>query len=118
MGVTLTLFLFLKPGQELDEGEEVTAEQLRALGQALQERLREAADIVEKLTASGWEAQMALYDIILSHPYITTAAQAEEKLQDLGIDPERVTIDEWEDEDEGDWDEEGDDGEDEGEGVG
>jgi hypothetical protein len=108
MGVTLMLFLFGKPGQELDEGEEVTAAQLRALGQSLQERLQETADIVEKLTGRGWEAQMALYDVFLSHPYISTAAQAEAQLQDLGIDPERVTIDEWEDEDEGEWDEEGD----------
>ena len=107
------LFLFGKPGQELDEGEEVTAEQLRGLAQSLQERLRETADIVEKLTGAGWEAQMGLYDIFLSHPYIDTAAQAEEKIRDLGIDPERVTIDEWEDEEEEDWDEEGDEGEDE-----
>ena len=106
MGVTLMLFLFGKPGQELDEGEEVTAAQLRALGQSLQERLQETADIVEKLTGRGWEAQMALYDVFLSHPYIDTAAQAEAQLQDLGIDPERLIIDEWEDEEEGDWDEE------------
>jgi hypothetical protein len=118
MGVTLMLFLFGKPGQELDEGGDVTAEQLRALAQGLHERLRETADIVEKLTDAGWEAQMGLYDIFLSHPYITTAAQAEEKLQDLGIDPERVIIDEWEDEDEGDWDEEAGEGEGEDEALG
>jgi hypothetical protein len=52
---------------------------------------------------------MMLYDISLSHPYITTAVQAEEKLQDLGIDPERVWIDEWPDEDEEEFDLEGED---------
>jgi hypothetical protein len=98
MAVSLTLFLFGKPGQELEEGGEVTPEQLRALGRDLQARLEEVATVVEKLTGAGWDAQMMLYDIHLSHPYINTAAAAEEKLHDLGIDPERVCIDEWEDE--------------------
>ena len=99
MAVSLNLFLFGKPGQELNEGGPITAEELRALGQGLQARLEEIATIVEKLTATGWEAQMGLYDINLYHPYIDTATHAEEKLRDLGIDPERVFIDEWEDED-------------------
>jgi hypothetical protein len=100
MPVTIMLHLFAKPGQELNEGEEVTPDQLRALGQSLQERLTEAGDIVEKLTGTGWEAQMALYDVILSHPYFHTEAQVAEKLTELGIDPESVFIDEWEDEEE------------------
>jgi hypothetical protein len=98
MAVSLMLFLFGKPGQELEEGGEVTAEQLRALGRDLQGRLEGAATVVEKLTGAGWEAQMMLYDIHLSHPYVTSAADAEEKLLDAGIDPEAVCIDEWEDE--------------------
>src|SRR5262249_55933157 len=91
-------YLFGKPGQELNEGGEVTPEELRALGKDLHARLEEAADIVEKLTNAGWEAQMALYDIMLSNPYLTTATQVKSKLQDLGIDPEAVFIDELEDE--------------------
>jgi hypothetical protein len=112
MAVTLMMFLFGKPGQELNEGGEVTPEELRDLGRNLHERLDEAAAIVEKLTGAGWEAQMTLYDVFLSHPYITTAVQAEQQLQNLGIDPEHVCIDEWEDEEEGDVEEdEGDEGE-------
>jgi hypothetical protein len=98
MSVTLNLFLFGKPGQELEEGGEVTADQLRALAQELNERLLDVAATVEKLTNTGWEAQMTLYDVVLSHPYITTEVQAQEKLQDLGIDPDHVMIQEWEDE--------------------
>jgi hypothetical protein len=98
MAVTIMMYLFGKPGQELEEGAEVTPPQLRDLGRDLRARLEEAADIVEKLTGAGWDAQMTLYDVILSHPYVDTQAQAEEKLRDLGIDPERVLIDEWEDE--------------------
>jgi hypothetical protein len=100
VSVTLMIYLFGKPGMELGEGEEVTAEQLRALGDDLRGRLHETAEIVEKLTGTGWEAQMTLYDVLLSHPYITTAVQAEEKLHELGIDPEKVCLDEWEDEEE------------------
>lgn len=98
MAVTVMLHLFGKPGQELEEGGEVTAEQLRSLGRDLYERLNEAAAIVEKLTGGGWEAQMMLYDISLDNPYINTQLQAETKLIDLGIDPEKLWIDEWEDE--------------------
>jgi len=104
MAVTLMLYLFGKPGVELHEGEEVTPQELRDLAEDLSGRLREAADIVEKLTANGWDAQMTLYDIMFAHPYIETSVQAEEKLHDLGIDPEKVHI-EWLDE-EDDLDEE------------
>jgi hypothetical protein len=117
MAVTLTLYLFGKPEVELPGGEEVTPEELRALGRDLHERLDEAAAIVEKLTGAGWDAQIALYDVILSHPYINTAAQAEAQLQDLGINPERVYIDDWDDEEEEflEGEEDPDDGEEEGE---
>ncbi|MBV9125354.1 MAG: hypothetical protein JO112_18520, partial [Planctomycetes bacterium] len=80
MTTCLILPLFGKPGQELNEGAEVTPRELRALAQDLQARLLEAANLVEKLTGAGWEAQMGLYDILLSHPYIETAAHTEEKL--------------------------------------
>ena len=99
MGVVLTLTLFGKPGMELEEGAAVTAQQLRDLGRDLLARLDKAADIVEKLTGAGWEAQMALYHISLVHPYIHSSTQAVQKLLDLGIDPEDVDIDEWEEED-------------------
>ncbi len=100
MAVSVTLFLFGKPGQELDEGGPVTPDQVRGLGRALQARLEKAADIIEKLTGAGWDAQMGLYDVMLSNAYIDTAVQAEAKLHDLGIDPESVAVDEWPDEEE------------------
>ncbi len=114
MAVTLTMHLFGKPGWELNEGEEVTPQQLRTLAEDLHGRLTEAAAVLEKLTGAGWDAQMALYDVFLSHRYITTAAQAEEKLLDLGIDPKLVAIDELEDEEMDEEDEEFGEGGDEG----
>ena len=100
MAVFLTLPLFGKPGQELDEGEEVTAEQLRALGKDLAARLESAAEVLEKLTGAGWEAQMALYDITLSHAYVRTESEARIRLDELGIDPDELHIMEFEDEEE------------------
>jgi hypothetical protein len=100
--VQIMIFLFGKPGQELEEGGDVTSAQLRELGKLLHARLDEAADIVGKLESAGWEAQMTLYDVLLSHPYITTRTAVEEQLQNLGIDAESVVIDEWEDEEEPD----------------
>jgi hypothetical protein len=106
MSVSLLLSLFGKPGWELNEGGEVTPEQLRALGRDLHARLELAADIVEKLGNAGWEIEMGLYEISMHHPYLTTKAAVEEKLQDLGINPEDVWIEEWPDEDEEDPEEE------------
>jgi hypothetical protein len=105
MSVTVSLFLFGKPGQELDEGDEVTPAQLRRLAADLHDRLSWAAETVEKMTGAGWEAEMSLYDIFLHHPYLTTQAAVEQKLLDLGIDLEQLHIDEWPDEDEEECDE-------------
>jgi hypothetical protein len=101
MMAQIMIFLFGKPGQELEEGGEVTSAQLRELGKILHARLEEAAEIVSKLESAGWAAQMTLYDVLLTHPYLNTRMAVEEQLDNLGIDPESVTIDEWDD-DEGD----------------
>jgi hypothetical protein len=98
MSVMLTLPLFGKPGHELEEGSEVTGQQLRDLGQDLAARLAEAADLVDQLTGAGWEAQLTLYDVMLSHPYVETEAEARSRLDALGIDPDRIHIDEFDDE--------------------
>jgi hypothetical protein len=100
MAVTLSLFLFGKPGQELEEGGDVTPQDVRTLAKELEARLQATADMLEKLTGAGWEAEMALYDILLSHPYVRTEAEARIRLDDLGIDPEHAGIFEFEDEDE------------------
>jgi hypothetical protein len=116
MSVFVSIWLFGKPGHELNEGESVTAEELRELAQELHDRLKESADIVEKLTRAGWDAHMALYDIHFSHPYLTTKTAAEEQFLSLGINLDRLCIDEWEDEeDEFIEEEDGEGWEDEGE---
>ena len=50
MSVTLMMYLFGKPGQELDEGEEVTPQQLRSLA--------EPADIALGISADGNSASV------------------------------------------------------------
>lgn len=100
MTVMITLPLFGKPGQELNEGGEVTGEQIRQLARDLSARLQEVADVLDKLTAAGWEAQVGLYDVLLSHPFLHTEVAARSQLDGLGIDPEQVFLDEFESEEE------------------
>jgi len=91
MSVSLYLFLFGKPGEELNaEGDSIEASQIRELRAHLAERLEAAATAVEKLSGAGWEATMSLYDVILSHPYINTEARG--RLEDLGLDPDFFLI--------------------------
>lgn len=99
MPVSISIFLFGKPGQELEEGETITPEEIRGLARELSERLEEVAEMVGKLTDAGWDAQTLLYDIALTHPYISTPVEVESVLLDLGIDPDQVAILEWEDND-------------------
>jgi hypothetical protein len=112
VSVSVTLWLFGKPGHELNEGEEIHADAIRALAQSMKQRLEQAADIVAKLTGAGWEAQMGLYDVMLYNPYVRTEADVRTRLDDLGIDPDEVSILEFEGEDdEEDFDElEGEEG--------
>jgi hypothetical protein len=98
MAVFGTLFLFTKPGEMLHEGAAVTPDELSILGDTLRGRLHEAAAIVENLAGAGWEAQMLLYQVELSHQSLATAAQVRQQLQQLGIDPERLHIEEEEEE--------------------
>jgi hypothetical protein len=107
MSVFITLPLFFKPAYELGEGSEVTGDQIRQLGQELSERLHGIADLVDKLTAAGWQSEVTLYDVMLGHPFLHTADEVRAQLDGLGIDPDRLNIDEFEDEeDELDMDEE------------
>ena len=92
MGVTVCLPLFANPGQELEEGARAESRQLRELAAALQERLLAAADTLDRLTAAGWDARVAMYDLILLHEGVSTREEAVRRLQELGIDPEGLMI--------------------------
>lgn len=92
MSVTVCLPLFGNPGHELEEGGPARGQDLRALGDGLRERLAQAADTLDQLTAGGWAAQVAMFDLILSHPQVATREQAVGRLQALGIDPEPFLI--------------------------
>lgn len=99
MGVTITLPLFGTPGRELDEGKPVRSQDLRTLADALAERLRQSADTLDKLTADGWKNQVAMFDLIVSHPKVETQAKAEARLRAAGVDPDLFLIVEDVDED-------------------
>ena len=92
MGVTICLPLFGNPGRELEEGAGATGRDLRRLGDALRDRLQQAADTLDKLSADGWSAEVAMFDLILSHPHIATKDQAEERLRAAGVEPAQLLI--------------------------
>jgi hypothetical protein len=89
MGVTVSMPLFGDPGREL---EGARSQDLRRLADGLRERLLEAADMLDNLVAGGWSAQVAVFDLVLSHPRVSTREQAEARLQALEIDPGRLLI--------------------------
>jgi hypothetical protein len=103
MAVNVCLPLFGNAGHELEEGASVSGQQLRTLADELQERLRKAADTLDKLVSAGWTAQTALYDVLLQHDQVQTRADAEQRLRDLGIDPAELMIFEEPEEDEADY---------------
>src|SRR5260370_9151596 len=89
MPISIMMHLFSKPAIELGkEGEPIDAADIRMLAEELHNRLRAAADAMDCLTGKGWDAQMALYDVILSHPYIDSEADARDRIADLGLNPD------------------------------
>jgi hypothetical protein len=92
MAVNVCLPLFGNPGQELEEGAAVRGQQLRELADSLHERLRQAADTLDKLLGAGWTTRLAMYEVILLHGGVQTREQAEQRLRELGIDPESLMI--------------------------
>ncbi len=92
MGVTVCLPLFGNPGHELEEGGPAKGQDLRDLADALRDRLLQGAETLDKLTADGWTAQVAMFDLIVSHPQISTKEETERRLRSLEIDPEPFLI--------------------------
>ncbi len=92
MGVTICLPLFGNPGHELEEGGPATSQNIRALADALRDRLVQAALTLDKLIADGWSAQVAMFDLIVSHPQMSTKADVERRLRSLEINPEPFLI--------------------------
>jgi hypothetical protein len=102
MAVVICLPLFGPPGRELEEGQSVQGPRLRQLAEELADRLRQAADTLDRLTASGWGARVAMYDVLLSLPGVETQEEAARRLRALGVAPEDLLIiEEVEDEDVG-----------------
>ena len=92
MGVVICLPLFGPPGRELEEGTLIQSRQLRTLAADLQVRLLRAADSLDRLTAAGWSARVAIYDAILSLPGVETSEEATSRLQALGLSPDELII--------------------------
>jgi hypothetical protein len=99
VSVNVCLPLFGEPGRELEE--QPRGRHLRELGEQLKERLARAADLLDRLHAVGWSSQLAMFDILLTHPSAQTREDAERLLRDAGLDPEAfMLVEEIEDEEE------------------
>jgi hypothetical protein len=92
MGVVICLPLFGPPGRELEDEAAVEGRRLRQLAEELNDRLRRAADTLDRLTANGWTARVAMYDLILAQPGVETQEEAARRLQALGVAPEELLI--------------------------
>src|SRR5205823_157630 len=92
MGVIVTMPLLGPLGQELEERSAVRGRQLRELGKELQARLERAAETLDRLAADGWQAQVALYDVLLARAGVETKDEAVRRLTALGANPEDFLI--------------------------
>lgn len=95
MSVSVSLFLFGKPEQMIDEP--VSAQRLRDLRDQLNASLTASANALERMTADGWESEVALYDIVFTHPEVNTERQAIKRLKGLGLSAKDFRIDEHDD---------------------
>jgi hypothetical protein len=92
MSVTVCLPLFGPPGRELEEGAALRGQQLRDFAAALHERLRAAADTLDRLAADGWSTRVAMYDVILAAEGVETTEDAVRRLGTLGLAAEEFLI--------------------------
>jgi hypothetical protein len=99
-----SLFLFGKPAWEIEdlEGELnfKTLEEIYALGKELNERLQWVARIARELLNHGWDAYGTLYDIDFYK--LVPFEVAEKELKELGLDPDKLGLEEEEIDDESD----------------
>ncbi|MDA4128488.1 MAG: hypothetical protein OK422_03370 [Thaumarchaeota archaeon] len=90
MTVEVSIFLFGKPAWEIDgfevgEMTEDMIERIRSKGKELSESLSEAAGVLQKLLAHGWNGSGILYDVSLFKD--VTIREARRELESLDLDP-------------------------------
>ncbi len=87
MSTSVRLTLFAIPGEEIAEGTEVEANDLRVLANDLSVRLAQAADTVDRLRADGWDVQMGRFDLLCTHPEANNPKEAKALLKRINVDP-------------------------------
>ena len=101
MTVHVCLPLFGEPARELEGEATLSGRQLRDLAEQLRERLEKAADTLDRLRDAGWQARVALYEVVLTRGGVETREQAEQQLRAAGVNPdEMMIVEEVEDEEE------------------
>jgi hypothetical protein len=104
-GTRLSIFLFGKPAWEIDglEGGDIdftTLEKIEALGKQLHAHLQWSAKVARELLDHGWDAYGGLYDLDFYKPIPEELARKE--LEELGLNPDELNLEEEEFEDESD----------------
>jgi hypothetical protein len=92
MSASVRFTLFAIPGEEIAEGTEVDANDLRVLANDLSVRLTQAADLVERLRADGWDVQMGRFDLVCTHPEAVNAKEAKTLLKRINLDPRQFQV--------------------------
>lgn len=94
MVVEVSVYLFGKPSWEMGiEGGNATPKMLREKGDELRDRLRRAADILEKLDGRGWDLAEA-YGSVYSLDFTKDVSleEAERELEEFGIGLDEVSV--------------------------
>lgn len=94
---TIDIWLFGKPEWEMDF-DDATPQDIKDLGENLRVRLTRISEIVEKLENNGWDRDAGLYNLYL-HKDIKKELVGVE-LEKLGIDEKEVRIEDFGEEDE------------------
>lgn len=93
--VEISLFLYTKPGEEIDL-DKATPEDIKNLGENINEWLKRVSEIMKKLESNKWEKSGGLYDVNFYKKI--SEKEAKEELKKLGIKEDEVNIFEIEDE--------------------
>lgn len=88
----ISMYLFGKPGWELEEGSELNPEILKSVGENIKKRCDEVAKVADKLLIDGWESEVGLYDVHFYHDDVNTTKEAEEHIENIGLDPKIFDI--------------------------
>ncbi|HIH25488.1 hypothetical protein J4476_00075 [Candidatus Woesearchaeota archaeon] len=97
--INISVWLYGKPAWDLNiEGSgDIDSAMLRERADELCNHLHVVADLVDKLVSNGWYCHGTLYSLEFSKDNIRVKEDAVKELNNLGIDPDNIDLEEYED---------------------